>query len=1010
MTGQWRRLAIIARSTPSILVCLIRRHTCPLVTFSTSQYLVTDHVIKDALQEQLKADGALRTKAERLAKKLAEEERNKPVCRSTPGYLAPLEMKANFASTQVRSETRPSDPVEGAVWDIIGYVHIPPSATRTTSLLAGAVQQAGEYIMARRGDMARAKLEVDQATKDKAEADLPSLTAAAELKKEVLYRTLEAANKVGDEVVLENLGGHGKLVLSLVNLLITCIKAGDFSGKLPKAALYLMANFRMTRKVATQTNFDNIRRRLADKGDAEVKDLLETITSRIRKEPDADASPKKPAATSSSTAEVKTKPAVSKPSTEGLSTKRARVDDTDSRATKKQAVESSVSSQSVAPKTDATTITQSKVAPAKSRPTGGILPGKSRPASKPAPKPAATTKAEPAKTEPAKATGEDKPGGKADVKKLAGKPEPKPEAAKLSKPSSSTSGLGGIASLLDSINAPKAKPKPEPEESKEEPIKEETPEEREKRLHKQSRRRLRVSWKGDDELEEVRYFHKEAEEDEGFDSRMTRDAGDDKREGMALKQRGMMMDEDEDEDEDDGIPYRPWLEPTSLDFSSIPAEYRRKTYQPRGGDIVVETDEQKAIAEREQTVLMAIYTDVADIPPTPKSPPVRTVEPSAEMKIGHLPRDDPRFEEVHRRWKEVQQLGRDAALQYAIQRIETKKQSSHKINSTLSRSSTTGPDPRNSLSTMSREDQVLVLLASDRVKQWRSKDPLPATKRRYDYADPRVQHAADLVEDLVPKLNGPYPATEPPAWIRDNPEAVREWWLGYNRDAAAKAKKDADDKARADAEQLAATQNQAGQDAWASYYAQQQQAYAPYMAILQQLQGGQAQASSAPVAQPTQAANNDQLQALLAALGHGQTQGAAAAAAALANAAPQLNPNDPTYQQLIMLSQLAQQPQQPQGEHGGAPAYGTGSGRDWDRERDRDRDRERERDRDRDRDHERDRGDRADRDERRGGHRKHKGALPPHRPVNRALIGTKPCVFYKQGTCARGDQCTFRHE
>lgn len=936
-----------------------------------------------AFKEQLKADEASKTKAERLARKQAEEERNKPV----------------------RSEARPSDPAEGAAWDIIGYVHIPPSATRTTALLAGAVQQAGEYIMARRGEMTRAKLEVDQATKDKADAELPGLTATAELKKEVLYRTLEAANKVGDEVVLENLGGHGKLVLSLVNLLITCIKTADFSGKLPKAALTLMANFKMTKKVATQTNFDNIRRRLADKGDAEVKELLETIASRIKKEPDADASPKKPSAASTSTANAK--PTSSKPSAESLSTKRARADDTDSRVTKKQAVESSGSTQPVVSKASATTATQSKMAAPKPRAIGGILPGKSRPVSKPASKPAAA-KAEATKTEPAKAAGEDKPGAKAEVKKPVAKPEPKP--------SSSMAGLGGIASLLDSINAPKAQPEPPKEEPKEEPVKEETPEEKEKRLRKQSRRRLRVSWKADDELEQIRYFHKGDEEEEGFDSRMTRDAGDDKREGMALRRRGMVMDEDEDEDEDDGIPYRPWLEPTPVDFSAIPAEYRRKSYQTRGGDVVVDTDEQKAIAEREQTVLMAIYQDMADIPATPKSPSVRAAEPSAEMKIGHLPRDDPRFEEVHRRWKEVQQLGRGVALQYATKRIES-KQPSNRASSALdavdfgtagSASARAGPDPRNSLSTLSREEQVLALLASEQVKQWRVAEPLAATKRRYDIPDPRVQYAADIVEDLAAKLNGPYPPTEPPAWIKDNPEAVREWWLGYNRDATAKAKKDADDKARAEAEKLAATQNQGGHDAWASYYAQQQ-AYAPYMAILQQLQGGQAPAPSAAVSQAGQAGTNDQLQAVLAAMGHGQAQGPQAPAPAQANAAPQINPNDNTYQQLMMMSQFAQQPA---GDHGGAPAYGSGGGREWERERDRSRDEDRDRDRERERgrDRDRDRDYERDRDERRGGQRKHKGTLPPHRPANRALIGTKPCVFFKQGTCARGDQCTFRHE
>ncbi len=55
-------------------------------------------------------------------------------------------------------------------------------------------------------------------------------------------------------------------------MLITCIKASDFSGKLPKAVLDLMANFVMTEKVAE--NFEVVRKRLAVKGDDEVKQLL----------------------------------------------------------------------------------------------------------------------------------------------------------------------------------------------------------------------------------------------------------------------------------------------------------------------------------------------------------------------------------------------------------------------------------------------------------------------------------------------------------------------------------------------------------------------------------------------------------------------------------------------------------------------------------------------------------------------------------------------------------------
>ncbi|KAK8024653.1 C-x8-C-x5-C-x3-H type zinc finger protein [Apiospora rasikravindrae] len=53
------------------------------------------------------------------------------------------------------------------------------------------------------------------------------------------------------------------------------------------------------------------------------------------------------------------------------------------------------------------------------------------------------------------------------------------------------------------------------------------------------------------------------------------------------------------------------------------------------------------------------------------------------------------------------------------------------------------------------------------------------------------------------------------------------------------------------------------------------------------------------------------------------------------------------------------------------------------------------------------RGGRKDKDNFRGG-----GAAgtKDHKGINRALIGTKPCSFWAQGKCAKGDQCTFRHD
>ncbi|GKT91034.1 C-x8-C-x5-C-x3-H type zinc finger protein [Colletotrichum tofieldiae] len=202
------------------------------------------------------------------------------------------------------------------------------------------------------------------------------------------------------------------------------------------------------------------------------------------------------------------------------------------------------------------------------------------------------------------------------------------------------------------------------------------------------------------------------------------------------------------------------------------------------------------------------------------------------------------------------------------------------------------------------------------------------------------------------------------------------------------------------------------------------------------LQGGQPQqpAHVQPV-QPVQAApapslaGDTQLQAILAQMGQQPTSQANVYG---------LNPQDTSYQQLMMLAQLQQQQQQPQQQQQQAappppppppPPAGSQSPPNHDQTSfkpphlqrqlvdysDRDTRDEleqqggRERDRERGRDRERE-GKGGKQGKNRKGNAPGGATLAPHRPVNRALIGTKPCSFWQQGKCARGDKCTFRHD
>ncbi|KAJ3493912.1 hypothetical protein NLG97_g4427 [Lecanicillium saksenae] len=913
-----------------------------------------------AFKEQMKSDEAVKNKAGKKAKKELEGDPNKPI----------------------RPAVRPSDPVEAASWDAIGFVHIDQSVARTSALIAQRVQQAGDLFIKLRGEMNKAKLELDQMTKDKKpDADIAATKADYEQKKEAFYRALDSTVEHADDAVLDNLGGHQKLILSLINALISCIKAADFSGKLPKIVLELISHFRMTKKIIDTTNFETVRKRFGDKGDADIKEFIQDINAKIKKV--LKASEPETATGYTGTSAASRAKAAAKTGTDAT-TKRSREDDSDSRTTKKVVVEqpgSSLLKKLAQPKAQPQAVSKSAIS--------SILPGKSRPAAKPVPKSEGAASA----GSPA-ASGDEKP--KAPARKVSdSKTEPAKVPVPKPAPSATSSALSGIASLLDSINAPKAEAAAAAATTKEVEVKDdsETPEAKAKRLRKLERRKLRVTWRPEHELVQVKIFQKDDDEDEGRAMNMIRDAADDKSEGMMLKQR-VGMDEDED---DDDVPYQPWLGPVEMDFSGLSAETRNKNFTTRGGTVAFSTEEQKRIAEREQRELMAIYTDPADIPPTPKSPPPESANPSGG-KIGQLPNEDPKFAEIQRRWADEQQMGVDKAFLAAVQRLDAKHSPANKLDAILGRlqnnnaasSSHLAPAPAVAQPPVSveasnvplivglaAEEGILAWLRSDKIAAWRDPNPVHGDlSRPHRYPDAASQASGQIIEAVARYLQGkPYPANAPPDWMLQYEDKVKEWWFGYNKEAPARQRKEDERRARVGAE--AGPAAAAGMRDWS--YAQQQE-YAPYMAILQQMNGGNPVAPPPPPPQQQGQMNDSQLQSILSAINQGPQQSNQPG-------------GDAAYQMMLQMAQGQSSQVQPSSNE---------RDRDWDRDEDRERDPRRDWDR-------RDRND-GGRDESYRNTHKKKATLPPHKPANKALIGTKACTFWQQGKCARGDQCTFRHD
>jgi len=147
----------------------------------------------------------------------------------------------------------------------------------------------------------------------------------------------------------------------------------------------------------------------------------------------------------------------------------------------------------------------------------------------------------------------------------------------------------------------------------------ETSEEKAKRLRKESRRHLRVAFRPDASLVDIRYFSHVPEEEEGHEENLVRDAGDIGGEGRMFKQHKELDEDDDDEPEE--VEYRPWTEPSLVDFSDMPAD-AKGNYEPYGGGTNQPTcPEKEANMQRENGTLMVFYSSSSDVPPSPREPP-----------------------------------------------------------------------------------------------------------------------------------------------------------------------------------------------------------------------------------------------------------------------------------------------------------------------------------------------------------------------------------------------------
>ena len=173
-------------------------------------------------------------------------------------------------------------------------------------------------------------------------------------------------------------------------------------------------------------------------------------------------------------------------------------------------------------------------------------------------------------------------------------------------------------------------------------------------MRKEARRSLRVSFKPEDSLVEVRLFEHDPEEELGHDASQMRDVNDVGSEGKMFKLRQQhheMMDIDDDEDElEEGSleqSYKPWKQLRHINFDEI-KEQSEQNYKPfAAGTLDPDCPEKAAQVEREAGTLLAVYSNLSEIPPSPKEPNPDAAGPPIDTKsFGAIDSINSRLEEV----------------------------------------------------------------------------------------------------------------------------------------------------------------------------------------------------------------------------------------------------------------------------------------------------------------------------------------------------------------------------
>ncbi|CAO2655724.1 Nn.00g045270.m01.CDS01 [Neocucurbitaria sp. VM-36] len=518
--------------------------------------------------------------------------------------------------------SRPEEPHEAVRYDVIKATWYPRASPLSSEKIKNSMRDIWEVLNTIQKRWRTDSKAVSEAEDQKKTGELPVLKSRVASQRDLLQSALKAALELAHPDVLYHLGQIKPFLYLCYQFLANRFHSKDYDGPLSAVIFEILSRCgTLTSELLEETKvikaLVSMKKHANEKHKAFIQQVVDGAASNSKKAKAGSPSGAEPAETKGvkrPTADPGSRIAGEAPVTKRSKPAEALTTTAKKDTTKSTATTSASLLQKRPGERPATTPmpVKARVNQVSNKPSG-IFASLNAASKKPA-----TTATAPTST---KATALPKPAAVAAKDK-------KPVTATTSKPAFS------FAQTMASLLKPKEQEAAPAKSEKQLPP--ETPEEKTKRLRKESRRHLRVTFRPDTSLVSIRYFDHAPEEDMGHEENLVRDAGDIGGEGRMFKQhKELDIDEDEDDAEAEN---RPWREPSLVDFSVIKPDERQRNYMPfGGGENQPSCPEKEANVRRENNTLMVFYSHPSDIPSTPREPQEESTSAVTVTNFGPPP-------------------------------------------------------------------------------------------------------------------------------------------------------------------------------------------------------------------------------------------------------------------------------------------------------------------------------------------------------------------------------------